>query len=355
MDITKIDRNFLDSEECSKEPLQYFDVAKPPFSMFGMFYDAERGTFLRMPQEIADTVNEGVSCLNNNTAGGRIRFSTNANGFNIIVKYKEMDIMPHMTLRGSKGFSLSVNSGNGEKFLASFGPTAKDTEGFSQWIGLPKDGKYYTLYFPLYHAVDNVFIGFSKTAEVGAGLPYKDIKPILYYGSSITQGGCANRADTSYPGLICLQNDVDYINLGFSGNALAEPQMIEYLSTIDCSVAVLDYDCNAPTVEYLQKTHYPMYEIYRKNRPTTPIIFVSKPNYYYDATAQARVNVIRETYKKAKRLGDNNVYFIDGRRLFGKDYPLCTVDRTHPTDLGFYKMAKVIGRTVNSILENQQK
>lgn len=99
---------------------------------------------------------------------------------------------------------------------------------------------------------------------------------------------------------------------------------------------------DAPNVEYLEKTHYAMYERYRAKKPNTPIVFISKPNYHFDWTAKARLTVIRNTYKRAKAMGDNRVYFIDGRKLFGDDWDICTVDRTHPTDLGFYKMAKKI-------------
>lgn len=42
--------------------------------------------------------------------------------------------------------------------------------------------------------------------------------------------------------------------------------------------------------------------------------------------------------------GDKNVYFIDGKTLFGGEYySNCTKDGCHPNDLGAYRMASVIG------------
>lgn len=350
MDITRIDKNFLQTGESISEDTKYYDVTKAPFSLHGIFYDEKHSRFLRMPHDIAHTVSEGVEYLNGNTAGGRIRFATDSKSITLAVRYPELFIMPHMTLRGNAGFALCMNTEKGERFIYTISPEYGDKTGFIRRLLLPAEGKDYTLHFPLYHNVDSLFIGLDKDARVGPGAPYKNVPPVLYYGSSITQGGCANRPDTSYPDLICKKNNVDFINLGFSGNALAEPQMIDYLATLDCSIAVLDYDHNAPNTEYLQKTHYAMYKNYRDKKPTTPIIFITKPNYHFDATAKARLEVIKNTYKRAKAENDNNVYFIDGRTLFGKDWDICTVDRTHPTDLGFYKMAKVIGRTVNKIL-----
>ncbi len=360
MDITKIDKNFLPVEAGDASGLVYYDITKPPFSLHGVFYDEKRKGYYRMPQDVAEAINEsskgiseGLAVLNKHTAGGRLRFSTDANKMCVVVKYKGLFRMPHMTLRGNAGFALGRNTQEGERYLGSIGPTHNDENGFKGWFHLPKTGGSYTLHFPLYHEVDSVFIGFPETASVWEGMPYRDIKPVLYYGSSITQGGCANRPDTSYEDFICRKNNVDYINLGFSGSALAEPGMVDYLATIDCSVAVFDYDYNAPTKEWLKNTHFAMYERYRKQRPDTPVVFITKPNYFVDATAKARWRIIKKTYNRAKALGDENVYFIDGRKLFGKEWDVCTVDNTHPTDLGFYKMAQTIGRVVNKIIEKK--
>ena len=64
--------------------------------------------------------------------------------------------------------------------------------------------------------------------------------------------------------------------------------MVDYLTTIDCSLFVCDYDHNAPTVEYLRDTHYRLYERYRKVRPDTPILFISKPDIQNDPKGEER-------------------------------------------------------------------
>ncbi|MBQ4043418.1 MAG: hypothetical protein IJD06_05410, partial [Clostridia bacterium] len=49
--------------------------------------------------------------------------------------------------------------------------------------------------------------------------------------------------------------------------------------------------------------------------------------------------------------GDKNVYFIDGETLFeGEFRDSCTVDGSHPNDLGFFRMAMVIGEVVGRLL-----
>ena len=50
--------------------------------------------------------------------------------------------------------------------------------------------------------------------------------------------------------------------------------------------------------------------------------------------------------------GDWRVGFIDGETLFdGPFYTECTVDGCHPNDLGFSRMAAVIGRQVARMLD----
>ena len=69
--------------------------------------------------------------------------------------------------------------------------------------------------------------------------------------------------------------------------------------------------------------------------------------------SRKRKEIIAQTYEKAKAMGDNNVYFLDGETLFGKeDEENCTVDGCHPNDLGFYRMAKGIYKKIQEIDKN---
>jgi hypothetical protein len=132
--------------------------------------------------------------------------------------------------------------------------------------------------------------------------------------------------------------------------------MREYLSNLNASVYVLDYDYNAPNAEYLRNTHYPLYETIRKGNPNAPIVFMSKPDFDYDPESAERRDVIYDTYCKAKAQGDNLVWFIDGEKMYGDfERNACAVDTCHPTNLGFYKMAKYIAPVLKEVLENLEK
>jgi len=117
------------------------------------------------------------------------------------------------------------------------------------------------------------------------------------------------------------------------------------------SVFVYDYDCNAPDAEYLEKTHEPFFKIIRQKNPELPIIMISRPYYSKDTEEiDKRIAVIRKTYENALANGDENVYFISGKTFFAMDDVFaCTVDGTHPNDLGFYLMAKAILPTLEPV------
>ena len=127
--------------------------------------------------------------------------------------------------------------------------------------------------------------------------------------------------------------------------------MAEYIAGFDMSAFVLDYDHNAPSAEHLKNTHEKLYLAFRKTHPDTPVIMVSKPDINLRDNAQLdRRDIIRTTYENARRRGEK-VLFVDGYSLFaGEMREDCTVDGCHPNDLGFSRMADVIGKAVDFAL-----
>ena len=142
----------------------------------------------------------------------------------------------------------------------------------------------------------------------------------------------------------------DYVNLGFSGNARAEDAMANYIKKLDMSLFVYDYDHNAPTVTYLKDTHEKMFKKVRKENPDLPIIMMSRPKYILGKYDKMRLEVIKETYNNARSAGDENVYLISGQELVSLCKNEGTVDDCHPTDLGFFSIAQVLGDAVEKIL-----
>lgn len=299
-----------------------------------------------MPRKLARQITRGITILGNITAGMHVRFSTDSDFIELKVEYTQYFHVSTMSFVASSGFSLMEDTADGQKFVQIYCPTDDDKTGFAirkstrGEKGVMRD---YTLYFPMYNDLKSVRIGVSKGAKVGSGKPYKNEKPILWYGSSITQGCCVSRSDNAYSAIVSKRNNIDFVNLGFAGNAKAEPLMREYLTTFDCSLFVCEYDYNSDYDE-LKENHIKLYREYRAKRPDVPILFVTRPDTdgNEEDTAKRR-EIIFETYEKALKSGDKAVYYLDGSTLFaGENRELCTIDGCHPSDLGSYRIAEVL-------------
>lgn len=211
-----------------------------------------------------------------------------------------------------------------------------------------------TINFPLYSSVSALYIGIEDDTTLRESSGYKYKKPIVYYGSSITQGGCVSRPGNAYECILSRNLQTDYINLGFAGSAKAEDAMAEYISKLDMSVFVYDYDHNAPTLQHLEDTHQKMFMTVRKANPHLPIVLLSRPKYRPNGVDKKRLEIIRKTYTDALATGDQNVYFIEGLTLMKHAKNDGTVDNCHPNDLGFHSMAKVLTPQLRALLEARQ-
>ena len=337
MDISKIDKNFVVDTEIDKTGLKFYSVDEKPFRVYGVI--REGADYVRLPKAVAETVSAGVKELNFNTAGGRVRFVTDSKRIAIIVRFKSASQSVHMPFSVKAGIDVYINDIFSGTYLP---PASLPNLAFESQKSFDEGEKVVTLNFPLYGSLSELFVGVEEGATVTEAPDYKYESPVVYYGSSITQGGCASRPGMSYQAMLSRWHDCNHINLGFSGNARGEKEMVDYMASLDMSVFVCDYDHNAPNVEHLKATHEPLYRGIRAKHPNLPIIFISRPSVLDAADRKARLEVIKETYDKAVSEGDENVWLIDGSTFFPFDSNEHTVDNCHPTDLGFYLMAKGI-------------
>jgi len=344
--IAGIDKNFKIETKINKPDLKFHSVLEAPIRVHGVYYKDDK--FRRMPSEIARTVSPGVYALHANTAGGRVRFKTDSPYVAISVKMANVGKMSHFALCGSSGFDLYADG----DYVKSYIPPFDITDGYESVIdlGTPKEREI-MIEMPLYSDVCEMYIGLSESAEISAPTPYRVEKPVVFYGSSVTQGGCASRPGTCYQGFLSRWLDFDYVNLGFSGAARAEDEIADYIASLDMSVFVYDYDYNAPSAEHLEKTHEKMFKKIREAHPSLPIIIITMPKPYLNLDNLRRYEIIKSTYEKVVESGDKNVHFIDGRTLLTIAGNEGTVDSTHPTDLGFFSMAKRIAETLGPVLK----
>lgn len=345
--IDKIDKNF-EVKTIIEDTLDFFSSLDAPFRIHGLI-STEKG-FARMPDDKAEAINEGVFRLFRNTAGGRLRFRTDSPKVAIRAKMANIGKMPHFALSGSAGFDLYES----RTYRGTFMPPFDIADGYESMICLPGiKERDLTIHFPLYSDVLSLEIGLCAGASLLPAADYTHPLPVVYYGSSITQGGCASRPGNCYENIISRRLDCDHVNLGFSGSAQGEATMADYIAGLPMSIFIYDYDYNAPSVQHLQNTHQPMFRRIRERNPLLPMVMISRPQPNPTAEELLRRDIIRATYEEAMSSGDKNVYFIDGSQMlheFGGDSG--TVDTCHPNDLGFMCMAKSIGDVIEQIFKS---
>lgn len=339
--LEKIDRNFAVKAPDGAERA-WLDIEQAPFQICGLMREGDR--YVRMPSAVAAQVNEGVRDLCFHTAGGRVRFATDSPFIAIKAAMHSVGRMPHFTLCGSAGFDLYDDTGEKPVYRGTFMPPYEFEDGYESEVFVGEGGlRQYTVNFPLYSGVKTLEIGLQSGSALAAGKSYRPLAPIVYYGSSITQGGCASRPGNAYQAMVCRALNRDFVNLGFSGSAKAEDTISDYIAHLSMSVFVYDYDHNAPTAGYLQETHEKMFLRFRAAQPTTPVILMCRPQPNPNEDDLRRLQIIQTTFENAKKRGDEAVYLIDMHRAV-RDFcgDSATVDNCHPNDLGFMAMANAV-------------
>jgi hypothetical protein len=292
--------------------------------------------FVRLPARADAFVTPAVWELSHNTAGMAVRFVTDATSISAIWSGSGIG-MNHMARTGSSGIDLYVKR-DGEWKYAGTGRPHEDTTLTLTGLASNLDEKpsEYLLYLPLYHDVSELKLGIARQAHIGPALPHDPArKPIVFYGTSITQGGCASRAGMCHVALLGRWLDREVINLGFSGSGKMEPELATLFTELDPAIYVLECLPNM-TDEMVSKRVEPFVKILRSKHAETPIVLVANP--LKPATDQQNIN-LRNAFRKLQSEGIKHLSYIEGMpQLAGREN--ATVDGVHPTDLGFFRMAE---------------
>ena len=329
--------------------MKWYHLTDPALSLEGLaLSDREGRRYWRLPADVIDQVNSGVSEVAKFPSGARVRFATDSRRIALCAVVGPAGYIKNVGAIGKCGLAGYVD---GEWHYVVY-PAASDAEEMTGAYDL--DGKMHehTVYLPLFTPLYDLMIGLDDEAQVKPPRPYAVQKPIVFYGSSITNGASATHAGNAYVSIVCRRLDASFLNLGFSGSARGEESIARYIAELDMSLFVMDYDHNAPDAAHLEATHERFFRIVREAQPDLPIALISKPDFDIDPEGNAaRRAVIRRTYEHALAAGDARVRFIDGETLFGTtERRDCLVDGTHPNDLGFRRMADAITPVLRELL-----
>lgn len=363
LDINRIDEN-MTIKEAETDGIKWFQPYEKPLRLSGFYWFDQDKVYRRFPVKPTWPLPPGVESLANCTAGGQIQFQTDSTRITLKVELPGLSNMDHMPKTGNSGFDLYVGPVGKQTFYSVTRATWDALEFEYEIFKSPeKKLRNFTLSFPLYNGVKSVQIGLDADAEVLAPPAFALDRPVIIYGTSITQGGCASRPGSGYTNILSRSLNVEVINLGFSGNGRGEPEVAKDIAEIkNPALLVLDYEANCPEPAQLAKTLPDFIDILREAHPEAPIMVVSKIRFGKEASGIAgdaeEGRLKREECKKVqmnevekrRNAGDKHISFFDGSTLLGDNYWECTVDGVHPTDMGFFRMAKNLEPAIRKIL-----
>ncbi len=308
----------------------------------------------RLPADAEGVVRDPVWGLSHDSAGLAVRFWSDATAISARWTLRRASLeMPHMPATGVSGLDLYVRGDEGWRWIGAGRPSGVESEGVLA-DGIAPGLREYLLYLPLYNGVDQVLIGLSPEARILRAAAVKG-RPVVFYGTSITQGGCASRPGMAYPAIIGRWLDLPTVNLGFSGNGQMEPEMGERIARIDASAFVLDCLPNM-SPDMVTERVPSVVRTLRAAHPGTPILLVECITYQHSpllgswaALAPAFNEALRGAYEELLAEGVAGLWYVEGEDLLGSDGE-ATVDGVHPTDLGFLRMSEVIAPVLREAL-----
>ena len=334
----------------------YHDASS--LSLLGKATDCTETRYERLPDSLKHITRPPVWDLGKNTAGLAIRFRSNST--TIAARWEVLNNfnMNHMTPTGIRGLDLYALENGKWRFVNSGRPGTNKENKATIISNMTPIEREYMLYLPLYDGIVSLEIGVDSLSGIlqpAIDLPLRK-KPVVCYGTSILQGGCATRPGMAHTNILSRWLNREFINLGFSGNGQLDYEIAEVIAAVDASLYILDFVPNA-TVEQMQERAERFFRIIRSRRPDVPVIFVEDPIFTNALFDQRMAHEVR-TKNEAIRLfvesllaqGEKNVQLLSSENMIGHDGE-ATVDGIHFTDLGFMRYAELLYPVIKKILD----
>jgi hypothetical protein len=330
----------------SDESLAWYDARLFPIENKGWTDSAS--PYDRLPAHAKGVVRDAVWDLSHNSSGIAFRFVTDAREISVRWTLSSdryfFDTMPPS---GASGLDLYARDRGTWRWAGLARPQRAGTNQERILKGIDRGMREYLMYLPLYNGVRELEIGVDLSAKVFAAppIPGTQSAPIVFYGTSITQGASASRPGMSYPAILGRELDRPIVNLGFASNGTMDIEIARLMSQIDAVAYVIDC-CPNMTSVMIEERAKPFVECLRSARPFTPIVLVEgieQRNAWLlpRIAGDIRNNnaVLKKAYAALLRAGVEKVYYVLGGGLLG-DCDSTTVDGIHPNDKGFVEYAR---------------
>ena len=334
----------------TKGEMKWIDGRDLPIE--GRAFDGTEHYYDRLPSNVTANVNSGVRSLKHDTAGMQFRFSTDST--KLVFRWTPYDTklsMDHMPATGVSG--IDVYRFDAVKGRWRYVKTGRITSANGASLTLDwMPGTPCLVNLPLYNGIREFTLGIDPEASVSPLPPRASgvEKPVVFYGTSITQGGCASRPGMSFVNIVGRELDVPVVNLGFSGSGLMELEMSEHLAAIDASCYVLDcvWNMRNMTTDAFLNRYEPFIRNLRAKRPAVPIVMAGMSDVYCGGPNDKDESV-KALYERLVAEGWANLVHLPKDGMYSGDFE-GTVDGTHANNWGMRSLAKAYGRAVGKAL-----
>ena len=318
--------------------------------------------YMRLPDSLTTNVNGGVRAMRDNTSGMLFRFRTDSNF--LVLRHTPLHGwhgMPHMTEVGMSGWDVyRLDKASGKwRFVASNWGARDDAAHPGarlrriDWT----PGDECIINLPLYNGVKEFALGVAPDSRIEAPSPWASgvTKPVVFYGTSITHGGCCTRPGLGFVNIVGRELQVPVYGLGFSGSGVMEYELSDVISRIDASCYVLDCLWNMSLKEEqspgrsVEGNYEKFIRNLRAKRPGVPIVMAEHCNVFGNKKDDRDI-FIRKLYEKLVAEGWTDLVYLPNDEMYTGDYE-GTVDGCHPNDLGMMSMAKAFSKAVATALK----
>ena len=321
-------------------------------SLYGKAVEETATRYARLPESLSKVCRPALWSLGQNSAGLYVRFRTDSPTLWVRWKSANSFVMNHMTATGSRGVDLYVLNNGEWRFIAAGRPNTKAAVTEREIMShMPVQMREYMLYLSLYDGVAELEIGTEEGHPVlkeAVSSPRSE-RPVVMYGTSITQGGCVSRPGMLYTSIMSRALDREFVNLGFSGNAFFDLEIARLMAAVDNPSAYIIAATENASVEQFEERGEAFFRILRSAHPDVPVIIVQAVRYSYcllnqedAATMDAKMAACRKMYDSLRKAGEKNIYFTDPAATESFADAETSVDGCHLTDLGAMRFAKVL-------------
>jgi len=324
----------------------------------GRAFDDTEHYYDRLPANVTTKVNGGVRSMKHHTSGMLFRFVTDSRTLHVKwTPYSGGLAMDHMPSTGVSGIDVYRWDASRGRWLYVKTGRITNPKGASLTLGWTP-GTPCIINLPLYNGVKSFSLGIDPNAKIERYAHKSGIeKPVVFYGTSITHGGCCSRPGLGFVNMVGRDLEVPVVGLGFSGSGVMEYELSDHIARIDASCYVLDCLWNMGSVKdnggrpgrNVETNYEPFIRNLRAKRPNVPIVMAEACDVYMNGPNN-KDKYTKALYEKLVAEGWTNLVYLPKDKMYTGDFE-GTVDGCHPNDLGMRSMADAFGGAVKTALK----